>query len=78
MAGATQFIIDLSLVLQVARRLAAAPHDPALILHLEALMRERGMVELQGPAPGSWCTWRAVPSVQLLRVLGAYGVTCND
>jgi len=74
MAAAAQITIDLSLVLQIARRLADAPRNPGLIRHLEALMREQGMIELQGPAPGSGCTWRAVPSVQLLRVLSAYGV----
>lgn len=73
-ASSCQVAIDCSLVLQVARRLAAAPHDPALIRHLEALMREEGMVELQHPAPGSGYTFRAVPSVQLLRVLESYGV----
>lgn len=74
MAAAAQITIDLRLVLQIARRMAEAPSNPELIRHLEALMREQGMIELQGPAPGSGCTWRAVPSVQLLRVLSAYGV----
>lgn len=75
MAGARmQISIDLSLIVSIACRLAATEKTPALRRHLEALMREQGMVELQPPAPGSGYTYRAVPSVQLLRVLETYRV----
>lgn len=65
--------IDVSLIVQTVRRLKSLPYSPVLERHLDALDRERGLVELQAPAPGTDCTWRAVPSVQLLRVLESYG-----
>lgn len=69
-----QITVDLSLIVPIACRLAAVHRPPRLRQHLDALMREEGMVELQHPAPGSGYTFRAVPSVQLLRVLESYGV----
>lgn len=67
--------VDMSLITPIVDRLADMLRTPALARHFEALRRDRGLVELQAPALGSGFTCRAVQSIQLLRLLDAYGVS---
>lgn len=61
--------VDVRALVPVLQRCVALPVSCAFSRHLDAMLRDQAAVELHEPLPGSGFTWRAVPSIELLRLL---------
>ncbi len=60
---------DLRLVAGVLERARNIRSTPGLRRHLEAIVRDGAAFEMQRAPAESGCTYRIVPSIQLLRLL---------
>jgi len=69
MAADPQISFDVQLAGEVLARLDRLPVTPGLWRHIEAMARDGAMFEVHRALPGTGCTHRIVPSIQVLRLL---------